>query len=121
MRPEGAAELLSELLRRTHLSAPGDLAGIVVREALEPGDLLMLYTDGLTEARVAGGEERLGLQGLCQFIEREAAAVQIAPETLRRLRNAIIDANVGELDDDATALSAEWRRGSERGLLPDTV
>ena len=48
-------------------------------ESLEPGDMVLLYTDGLTEARRPGGElftvERLG-----RFIEREAASGLAAPE-----------------------------------------
>jgi serine phosphatase RsbU (regulator of sigma subunit) len=92
----------------------------VGRESLEPGDLLLLYTDGLTEARRPGGDlftvERLG-----EFIEREAARGQPAPETLRQLREAIIERGAGALRDDATALLVEWRRGSERALVPQTV
>jgi hypothetical protein len=90
------------------------------RESLEPGDMLLLYTDGLTEARRPGGElftvERLG-----EFIEREAASGRAAPETLRRLREAIIQRGAGALNDDATAVLVEWRRGTERSLLPGTV
>jgi Stage II sporulation protein E (SpoIIE) len=90
------------------------------RESLEPGDMVLLYTDGLTEARRPGGElfsvERLG-----EFIEREAASGRAAPETLRRLREAIIERGAGALHDDATAVLVEWRRGTERSLLPDTV
>lgn len=90
------------------------------QETLEPGDMVLLYTDGLTEARRPGGgfftAERLG-----HFIEREAASGRPAPETLRRLREAIIGREEGALHDDATALLVEWRRGSERSLLPQTV
>ena len=82
--------------------------------------MILLYTDGLSEARRPGGElftvERLG-----EFIERQAAGGEPAPETLRRLREAIIDRQAGALRDDATALLVEWRRGGERSLLPDTV
>jgi hypothetical protein len=63
----------------------------------------------------------MGVEGLCRFVEREAAAAQIAPETLRRLRHAIVEAHPGELEDDATALMVEWRRGTDRTLLPPTV
>jgi len=101
----------------TQLAATAPAEG---RESLEPGDMLLLYTDGLSEARRPGGElftvERLG-----EFIEREAAGGEPAPETLRRLRAAIIDRGEGALRDDATALLVEWRRGGERSLLPDTV
>ncbi len=90
------------------------------RESLQPGDMILLYTDGLTEARRPGGElftvERLG-----EFIEREAASGRAAPETLRGLREAIIERGAGALNDDATAVLVEWRRGTERTLLPDTV
>jgi serine phosphatase RsbU (regulator of sigma subunit) len=89
-------------------------------ETLQPGDMVLLYTDGLTEARRPGGElftvERLG-----QFIEREAASGRPAPETLRRLREAIIARGAGALTDDATALLVEWRRGTEQELLPGPV
>lgn len=92
----------------------------VGNEQLEPGDLLLLHTDGLTDARLETGE-RLGLDGLRQFVEREAAAANIAPETLRRLRNAIVGTEPDGLEDDASAVLIEWRRGTERGLVPPTV
>jgi serine phosphatase RsbU (regulator of sigma subunit) len=89
-------------------------------EWLEPGDMLLLYTDGRTEARRPDGElftvERLG-----EFIERQAANGLPAPETLRGLREAIIERGEGSLRDDATALLLEWRRGTEQALLPETV
>jgi hypothetical protein len=101
----------------TQLAATAPAEG---HEALEPGDMVLLYTDGLSESRRPGGElftvERLG-----EFIERQAAGGEPAPETLRRLRAAIIERGEGALRDDATALLVEWRRGGERRLLPDTV
>jgi hypothetical protein len=95
---------------------PAELA----EESLEPGDLLLLYTDGLTEARQRNGE-MFTLHGLGEFVEREAAAGQTAPETLRRLRQAIVERQAGGLKDDATAVLVEWRRGSEADLLPPTA
>jgi Stage II sporulation protein E (SpoIIE) len=93
---------------------------VVAEESLEPGDLLLLYTDGLTEARHPNGQ-MFTVAGLGEFIEREASAGQIAPETLRRLRHAIVDRQPGQLRDDATAVLVEWRRGSESDLLPQTA
>jgi serine/threonine protein phosphatase PrpC len=89
-------------------------------ESLEPGDLVLFYTDGLIEARDADGR-LFGVEGLSEFIEREAAAGQTAPETLRRLRHAIVGSDRATLRDDATALVAEWNRGGERAVVPQTV
>jgi serine/threonine protein phosphatase PrpC len=93
---------------------------VVAEESLEPGDLLLLYTDGLTEARHPDGQ-MFTVLGLGEFIEREAAAGQTAPETLRRLRHAIVERQPGQLKDDATAVLVEWRRGAEADLLPQTA
>ena len=89
-------------------------------EALEPGDMVLLYTDGLTEARRPGGG-LFSVERLAEFIEREAANGQAAPETLRRLREAIIERGEGALRDDASAVLVEWRRGTQATVVPDTV
>jgi serine/threonine protein phosphatase PrpC len=93
---------------------------VLAEESLESGDLLLLYTDGLTEARHPDGQ-MFTVAGLAEFIEREAAAGQTTPETLRRLRHAIVDRQPGQLKDDATAMLVEWRRGAETNLLPQTA
>jgi serine phosphatase RsbU (regulator of sigma subunit) len=98
----------------------GDGAPVVGRESLEPGDMVLAFTDGLTEARRPDGAlftvERLG-----EFVEREASTGQPAPETLRGLREAIIERREGALHDDATALLIEWRTEGQAKLLPATV
>ena len=88
-------------------------------EWLEPGDMVLLYTDGLTEARRPDGA-LFSVERLAEFIERQAANGLPAPETLRGLREAIIERGEGALHDDASALLVEWHRGSE-ALLPQTV
>jgi serine phosphatase RsbU (regulator of sigma subunit) len=82
--------------------------------------MVLLYTDGLTEARRPDGE-LFTVERLAAFIAREAASGQSAPETLRRLRESIIAREEGSLRDDATALLVEWRRGSHRRITPQTV
>ena len=89
-------------------------------EALEPGDMVLLYTDGLTEARRPGGD-LFSVERLAEFIEREAANGQAAPETLRRLREAIIERGEGALRYDASAVLVEWRRGTHATVGPQTV
>jgi hypothetical protein len=92
----------------------------VATVGLEPGDLLLLYTDGLSDARDRDGQ-LFTIERLSEFIEREAAAGQTAPETLRRLRHAVIGPEATELRDDATALLLEWQGKREAALLPQTV
>jgi hypothetical protein len=95
-------------------------AARIGEEALEPGDLVLFYTDGLTEARGHDGRP-FALEGLSAFIEREAATGHAAPETLRRLRQTIVGERTDALHDDATALLLEWNRGAEAALLPPTT
>lgn len=100
------------------LLSPGDAA--VGTEDLESGDSVLFYSDGVTEARQADGG-LFGLEGLSEFIQREASAQVSTPETLRRLRRAMMSHHHEALSDDATALLVDWRRGTEQSLLPQTV
>ncbi|MGW5849125.1 PP2C family protein-serine/threonine phosphatase [Streptomyces sp. NPDC055254] len=77
------------------------------RHQLEPGDRLVLYTDGITEARRAG-EEEFGLGRFVDFLIRHHAAGLPVPETLRRLIHAVLEHHDGRLQDDATVLFCEW-------------
>ncbi|MEU8662609.1 PP2C family protein-serine/threonine phosphatase [Actinoplanes philippinensis] len=81
---------------------------VVVQESLEPGDRLLLYTDGIVEARSAAGEQ-FGLDRLTDFTIRAMADQLSAPETTRRLVHAILDHQGDELQDDATVLLVEYR------------
>jgi serine phosphatase RsbU (regulator of sigma subunit) len=76
-------------------------------ERLEPGDRLLLYTDGVTEARDSYGVF-FGTERLAEFVTKEAAAGRPAPETLRRLNLSILAHQDGALQDDATTVVVEW-------------
>jgi serine phosphatase RsbU (regulator of sigma subunit) len=97
------------------VESPG--APAIASRSLEPGDMLLFYTDGLSEAARVDGT-RLGADGLAAFIAREAAGGLSVPETLRRLRHSLLSVGERGLDDDATAILVEWRRGGEVHLLP---
>ncbi|MGW7101745.1 PP2C family protein-serine/threonine phosphatase [Streptomyces sp. NPDC054838] len=79
----------------------------VCREQLEPGDRLVLYTDGITEARRPGSNE-FGLERFTDFLIRRHADGLPVPETLRRLIQAVMEHHEGRLNDDATVLLCEW-------------
>jgi hypothetical protein len=79
----------------------------VADEPLQPGDWLVLHTDGVTEARDPAGEW-FGEERLLDFLTREVAADQPPPETARRLVHAVLDHQHGLLQDDASVLLARW-------------
>jgi hypothetical protein len=93
--------------RRTPLGVYGRDAE-VADEHLEPGDRLLLYTDGITEARDARGQS-FGTDRLIDFAERSGADGLPAPETLRRLAHDVLEHQGGLLQDDATLLMVDWR------------
>jgi serine phosphatase RsbU (regulator of sigma subunit) len=75
---------------------------------LEPGDAVLLYTDGVIEAKRVGHED-FGIERLAEFLHTADAAGFEPAETLRRLSNAVLDFNDGSLQDDATTLLVKWR------------
>jgi hypothetical protein len=84
-------------------------------EQLEPGDRVLLYTDGITEARNGEGEE-FGLERFVDFIIRRNADGLPVPETLRRLIRGVLEYHDGRLQDDATVLFVEWHGAAHRKL-----
>jgi serine phosphatase RsbU (regulator of sigma subunit) len=79
---------------------------------LEPGDAVLLYTDGVTEARAADGE-LFGLDRLTDLLEQEAASERPPEEMLRRLVRALLEHQPEGLRDDATLLLVQWTGRAE--------
>jgi serine phosphatase RsbU (regulator of sigma subunit) len=100
------------------LLALGDCSDAQLVHALQPDDQLLLYTDGVTEARDANGQE-FGLDRFTDFIIRRHADGLPLPETLRLLMNTILDYHDGPLRDDATVLFCEWRGPTRNQRLTD--
>ncbi|MFJ1709693.1 PP2C family protein-serine/threonine phosphatase [Kitasatospora sp. NPDC088346] len=79
----------------------------VHRVRLEPGDRVLLHTDGVTEARSVTGD-LFGEHRLLDHIVRLANTDQSAPEALRRLMHALLVHQDHRLRDDATAVLIDW-------------
>jgi serine phosphatase RsbU (regulator of sigma subunit) len=80
----------------------------VVTEWLEPGDTLVLYTDGITEARDSTGA-LYGVDRLTEFVAAALGRGASAPEMMRQLIQTIVTYERGDLRDDATAAMLQWR------------
>ncbi|MFC9114235.1 PP2C family protein-serine/threonine phosphatase [Streptomyces sp. NPDC057092] len=101
LRADGGAEYLS--------TKGGMLVGVLptaqfveVSTVLHPGDTLLLYTDGLTEARVGPGRELYGYEALLSFAAARAPAD--SPRLIEALTGLLRDFGEG-LDDDTALLA----------------
>ena len=90
----------------------------MAEESFQPDDMLLLYTDGVTEARTAGGGDRFGVPRLIDLVERNAGAGLPAPETLRRVALAVLDHQGGPPADDATLMLVQWSSAAALNTVP---
>lgn len=79
----------------------------MAEDQLEPGDAVLMFTDGIVEARKPSGAD-FGLDRLIDFMDRANASALSPSETLRRLSHAVLDFHGGVLQDDATTLLIAW-------------
>jgi serine phosphatase RsbU (regulator of sigma subunit) len=102
------------------ISAASSVPNHVGEEWLEPGDRVLMYSDGVVEARAADGEF-FGVERLGDLVSREAASGHPAPETMRKLMHAILEHQSGALQDDATTVLIEWSASGEERIVPHPV
>jgi serine phosphatase RsbU (regulator of sigma subunit) len=114
LRRDGVVRSLGEALNPALGIRPGALSPVLAR--LEPGDVLAMYTDGLTEirntAREMLGEERLGERLARLAAERPGAGAAEIAQALR----AMLDEFRGDAlpEDDQAFLIALRASGSSQ-------
>ena len=82
----------------------------VVEIGLDPGDRILFYSDGATEARPLGGDQ-FGIERLRGHLEQYLDIGALPSEVLRRLARDLKEHRGGELADDVTLVLLEWQPG----------
>lgn len=81
---------------------------------------MLFYTGGIIEAHSPDGQ-LFGLQRFTDFVIKHEADGLTAPETLRRLIQAILEHQHGWLQDDATVTSWKWRTRQAGGTVRTVI
>ena len=90
------------------LGALGDTEVPVASVALEPGDSVLFYTDGVVESHVPGAEQ-FGADRLADLVGQHASDEAEPEEILRLIVRAVLEHQDDELADDATIVLFRWR------------
>jgi serine phosphatase RsbU (regulator of sigma subunit) len=91
-------------------SLPMGLGGSVAEIAtvqLQPGDRVLFFTDGVSEAKAPDGEQ-FGVPRLADLLVRATLDGVSPAETARRLSTSIVTFNSAGLNDDATLLLVDY-------------
>ncbi|WP_141776725.1 PP2C family protein-serine/threonine phosphatase [Phycicoccus sp. SLBN-51] len=89
----------------------GGARPVVSEYALEPGDRVLFFTDGVVEEHREGGEQ-FGVARLIDLVERASRDGGAVQEVVRRLSRSLMRERGDVTTDDATLLLLEWRGGS---------
>ena len=80
---------------------------MVATESLEPGDCLLLYTDGVVEARTPDGDV-FGIERLVGQVAATASDLLRPEEVVRLLIRSVLEHQNAQLRDDATVVLVRW-------------
>ncbi len=80
---------------------------VIESESLEPGDSVLFFTDGVTEAHLPGGAE-FGVERLADLAGQHASDELEPEELVRRLVRAVLEHQDDRLSDDATMVLFKW-------------
>ncbi len=89
------------------LGTLGPVVGSTAEVDLQPGDGVLIYTDGVVEARTPTGDF-FGEQRLRDLLSREHAAGGTPQEVVRRLVRTTLEHSEDHLRDDASMLYIRW-------------
>ena len=89
------------------IGALGPVVGDIIELPLQPGDGVLLYTDGVTDSLMPDGTP-FGEHRLADLLAREHAAGASPHEVVRRLLRTAIEHSAGSLRDDATMVYLRW-------------
>jgi serine phosphatase RsbU (regulator of sigma subunit) len=101
-------QVVSELVSKP--TPPWGISGanpVVATVNLEPGDCLLLYTDGVTEGRTGDGEF-FGVERLIDLTNRYASDLVRPEKLLRQIVARVREHQSDELGDDATVVIVRW-------------
>jgi serine phosphatase RsbU (regulator of sigma subunit) len=85
----------------------GGTAREIATQRLHPGDRVLFFTDGVTEAKSANGED-FGVERLADFLVRASLDQLSQAETVRRLSGSVLAHNGATLNDDASMLLLDY-------------
>jgi hypothetical protein len=95
------------------MGALASVVGDIVEVDLEPGDGVLLYTDGVVEARTPDGDY-FGEERLADLLGREQMAGDSPQEVIRRLVRTTVEHTATQgLRDDASMLLTVWHGPTE--------
>lgn len=92
----------------------GSLPTVRAEVTLEPGDVVVFHTDGITEARDALGQP-YGRQRLVRTIAAALEAEALPPEILRVVVRDLLHFQGGPNRDDASLILASWKPARRAG------